>query len=81
MDGLPAYYTAYSGTQPARVGAQHATIAPYGPYEASDGRTVLLAIQNEREWTSFCAVFLDDAALATDERFRRARPAWRAARN
>ncbi|WP_328890739.1 CaiB/BaiF CoA transferase family protein [Streptomyces sp. NBC_00316] len=69
--GSPAYYTAYSGTQPARVGAQHATIAPYGPYEASDGRTVLLAIQNEREWTSFCAVFLDDAALATDERFRR----------
>ncbi|WP_030933899.1 CaiB/BaiF CoA transferase family protein [Streptomyces sp. NRRL B-24720] len=69
--GSPAYYTAYSGTQPARVGAQHATIAPYGPYEAADGRTVLLAIQNEREWTSFCTVFLDDAALATDERFRR----------
>ncbi|MFI6878878.1 CaiB/BaiF CoA transferase family protein [Streptomyces sp. NPDC050400] len=69
--GSPAYYTAYSGTQPARVGAQHATIAPYGPYDAADGRTVLLAIQNEREWASFCAVFLDDAALATDDRFRK----------
>ncbi|OIJ68246.1 CaiB/BaiF CoA transferase family protein [Streptomyces mangrovisoli] len=69
--GSPAYYTAYSGTQPARVGAQHATIAPYGPFDAADGRTVLLAIQNEREWASFCAVFLDDAALATDDRFRK----------
>ncbi|MER7717729.1 CaiB/BaiF CoA-transferase family protein [Streptomyces flaveolus] len=69
--GSPAYYTAYSGTQPARVGAQHATIAPYGPYEAADGKTVLLAIQNEREWASFCEVFLDDAPLAVDERFRK----------
>ncbi|MFH8616392.1 CaiB/BaiF CoA transferase family protein [Streptomyces sp. NPDC017979] len=69
--GSPAYYTAYSGTQPARVGAQHATIAPYGPYDAADGKTVLLAVQNEREWTSFCAVFLGDPALATDARFAR----------
>ncbi|MFC8237438.1 CaiB/BaiF CoA transferase family protein [Streptomyces sp. NPDC057284] len=69
--GSPAYYTAYSGTQPARVGAQHATIAPYGPYSAADGMTVLLAIQNEREWASFCEVFLGDASLATDPRFHR----------
>ncbi|MDH6228080.1 CaiB/BaiF CoA-transferase family protein [Streptomyces sp. MJP52] len=69
--GSPAYYTAYSGTQPTRTGAQHATIAPYGPYDASDGGTVLLAIQNEREWAAFCAVFLDDPALATDPRFHR----------
>jgi formyl-CoA transferase len=69
--GSPAYYTAYSGTQPPRVGAEHATIAPYGPFEAADGGTVLLAIQNEREWASFCAVFLDDPRLATDDRFHR----------
>lgn len=69
--GSPAYYTAYSGTQPARVGVQHATIAPYGPYSAADGRTVLLAIQNEREWASFCEVFLGDASLAGDPRFHR----------
>ncbi|WP_372350603.1 CaiB/BaiF CoA transferase family protein [Streptomyces sp. KL116D] len=69
--GYPAYYTAYSGAQPPRVGAAHATIAPYGPYAAADGATVLLAIQNEREWASFCAEFLDDAPLATDPRFHR----------
>ncbi|WP_306320298.1 MULTISPECIES: CaiB/BaiF CoA-transferase family protein [unclassified Streptomyces] len=69
--GSPAYYTAYSGNQPKRVGAQHATIAPYGPYDAADGTTVLLAIQNDREWAAFCAVFLGDAPLATDERFHK----------
>ncbi|GAA1372157.1 CaiB/BaiF CoA transferase family protein [Streptomyces beijiangensis] len=69
--GSPAYYTAYSGNQPARVGAQHATIAPYGPYSAADKVTVLLAIQNEREWASFCDVFLGDASLAADRRFHR----------
>lgn len=69
--GYPAYYTAYSGRQPERVGAAHATIAPYGPYDAADGRTVLLAIQNEREWASFCAEFLGDASLADDPRFHR----------
>ncbi|MFF2847776.1 CaiB/BaiF CoA transferase family protein [Streptomyces sp. NPDC058001] len=78
--GHPGYYTAYSGGPPPRVGARHATIAPYGPYPTRDGATVLLAIQNEREWASFCAVFLEDADLASDARFHRnsARVAHRA---
>ncbi|MFJ8822686.1 CaiB/BaiF CoA transferase family protein [Streptomyces sp. NPDC102467] len=78
--GYPAYYTAHSGRPPERVGAAHATIAPYGPYDAAEGETVLLAIQNEREWASFCAEFLDDAPLAEDRRFHRnsARVAHRA---
>lgn len=67
--GQPAYYTRYGGTQPPRVGAQHATIAPYGPFTAADGKTVLLAIQNEREWVSLCENFLGDLALAADPRF------------
>ena len=67
--GAPAYYTAYTGRQPARVGAQHATIAPYGPFQTAGGDTVLLAIQNEREWRRFCEVVLDDPGLIDDERF------------
>jgi len=67
--GQPAYYTRYGGTQPPRVGAQHATIAPYGPYTAADGKTVLLAIQNDREWVSLCENFLGDPRLARDPRF------------
>ncbi|MFC5952047.1 CaiB/BaiF CoA transferase family protein [Pseudonocardia lutea] len=66
--GSPAYYTRYGGRQPARVGAQHATIAPYGPYDTADGR-LLLAVQNDREWRALCTVVLGDPTLATDPRF------------
>jgi formyl-CoA transferase len=66
--GSPAYYTRHGGRQPARVGAQHATIAPYGPYETADG-TILLAVQNDREWRSLCDVVLDEPQIATDARF------------
>jgi itaconate CoA-transferase len=67
--GSPAYYTQYSGQQPARVGAQHATIAPYGPFTTAENQTVLLATQNEREWRAFCQITLDDPTLAQDPRF------------
>jgi itaconate CoA-transferase len=66
--GSPAYYTLYSGRQPARIGAEHATIAPYGPYGTADG-TVLLAVQNDREWRSLCAVLLGNPEVADEPRF------------
>lgn len=67
--GFPMYY-AYEGQEPPRrTGASHATIYPYGPFRAGDGRTVMLGLQNEREWAVFCEKLLDDAALATDARF------------
>lgn len=69
--GSPAYYTEYGGRSPQRVGGEHATIAPYGPYPTGDGDTVVIAVQNDREWVRFCAAVLDDAALAADERFAR----------
>ena len=37
----PAYYTRHGGTQPPRIGTQHATIAPYGAFTAADGKDVL----------------------------------------
>jgi len=67
--GSPAYYTRYSGAQPERTGAQHATIAPYGPFTTAEHDTVLLGIQNEREWQAFCAIVLDEPTIADDERF------------
>src|SRR6185437_14140276 len=65
-----AYYASYGGTPPPRTGARHATIAPYGPFVAGDGRAVYLGIQNEREWARFCADVLEDPALARDPRFQ-----------
>jgi itaconate CoA-transferase len=66
----PAYYTKYGGTAPGRTGANHASIAPYGPFQTGDGREVFLAIQNAREWERFCADVLNRPELAADERFR-----------
>ncbi|MFE9452184.1 CaiB/BaiF CoA transferase family protein [Streptomyces sp. NPDC006739] len=67
--GQPAYYTRFGGTQPPRLGTQHATIAPYGAYRAADGKDVLFSIQNEREWVSLCERFLGLPELVTDPRF------------
>lgn len=64
----PANYAHYGGTDPARFGAEHATIAPYGPYRTADGM-VVLAVQNEREWSALCSSVLHQPDLATDERF------------
>lgn len=66
--GYPAYYTAYSGNLPPRTGAHHATIAPYGPFAAGDGKTVFLGVQNEREWVRFCMLVLKRPDLTTDSR-------------
>jgi itaconate CoA-transferase len=65
----PAYYTAFTGVEPPRLGTHHATIAPYGAYRAGDDREVLFSIQNDAEWRALCAEFLEDAAVADDPRF------------
>jgi itaconate CoA-transferase len=67
--GYPAYYTKYGGRAPARTGAAHAAIAPYGPFQSADQKPVFLSIQNEREWERFCHIVLRRAELATDPRF------------
>lgn len=68
--GFAAYYTAYGSAPPTPSGAHHASIAPYGPFRAGDGGTVLLAVQNEREWRRFCHDVLRRPDLADDQRFR-----------
>jgi len=67
--GYPLYYAFEGAAQPARTGAMHATIYPYGPFQAGDGKTVMIAIQNEREWVLFCEKVLGAPELARDPRF------------
>jgi itaconate CoA-transferase len=64
----PAYFS-FGGPPPPRSGARHAVIAPYGPYQAGDGKIVYLGLQNEREWVRFCADALGRPEVATDPRF------------
>ena len=66
----PAYYAGYGGTPLPRSGADHASIAPYGPFRAGDGGQLSLGVQNAREWVRFCAEVLRRPDLAGDERFR-----------
>jgi crotonobetainyl-CoA:carnitine CoA-transferase CaiB-like acyl-CoA transferase len=68
--GFPAYFAGYGGEEPKRGGASHAAIAPYGPFSCADGQTVFLGIQNEREWSAFCAGVMGRPEMAEDERFR-----------
>lgn len=65
----PLYYAFEGAAPPPRAGAAHATIYPYGPFPTGDGRTVMLGLQNEREWTAFCQQVLEQPDLASDERF------------
>jgi itaconate CoA-transferase len=65
----PLYYSYEGAAPPPRAGAAHATIYPYGPFPAGDGKTVMLGLQNEREWEVFCERVLQRPELARDARF------------
>ncbi len=67
--GYSMYYAFDGAPPPPRAGAAHATIYPYGPFPCGDGKTVMLGLQNEREWLQFCDKVLLQPGLATDPRF------------
>ncbi|MEB0058452.1 MULTISPECIES: CaiB/BaiF CoA-transferase family protein [unclassified Variovorax] len=67
--GFPMYYAYDGAPPPPRSAAAHATIYPYGPFPAGDGGTVMLGLQNEREWRLFCEKVLLTSSLADDPRF------------
>jgi itaconate CoA-transferase len=68
-NSYPLYYAFDGAAPPPRTGAAHATIYPYGPFPTGDGGTVMLGLQNEREWVNFCEIVLQDPQLAGDPRF------------
>jgi crotonobetainyl-CoA:carnitine CoA-transferase CaiB-like acyl-CoA transferase len=65
----PLYYAFEGAPPPPRTGASHATIYPYGPFPTGDGKIVMLGVQNEREWVTFCDKVLLQPAIALDPRF------------
>jgi itaconate CoA-transferase len=67
--GFPMYYAFEGAKPPVRAGAAHASIYPYGPFPVGDGSTIMLGLQNDREWRVFCAQVLRQATLAEDARF------------
>ncbi|MGH8815186.1 MAG: CaiB/BaiF CoA transferase family protein [Achromobacter pestifer] len=59
----------YGGSPPARNGVAHPAIAPYGQYQAGDGKDIIFGLQNDREWVRFCTGVLQDPGIAQDARF------------
>jgi crotonobetainyl-CoA:carnitine CoA-transferase CaiB-like acyl-CoA transferase len=68
MMSVPYLQARYGGRAPERVGLRHPSIAPYGVFRCADGREIVIAIQNEREWAAFCRHVLRDDAFASDPR-------------
>ncbi len=66
---VPLLHYDYGGAAPKRVGLKHPSIAPYGAFSCADGRHVVIAVQNEREWVRLCEVVLADGGMARDPRF------------
>ncbi len=67
--GYPLYYAFDGAAPPPRSAASHASIYPYGPFAAGDGKVVMLGLQNEREWKAFCDLVLLKPDLATNPLF------------
>ena len=61
--GYPLYYSISNQHPPERTGAEHASIYPYGPFPTGDGQHIILAVQNAREWASFCQQVLENEDL------------------
>jgi formyl-CoA transferase len=58
-----------AGTPPKRIGLAHPSIAPYGVFRSRDGSEILISIQSDREWRTFCEGVVGNHDLATDPRF------------
>jgi crotonobetainyl-CoA:carnitine CoA-transferase CaiB-like acyl-CoA transferase len=66
---VPYLQARYGRAAPERGGLKHPSIAAYGAFICSDGREVVLAVQNDREWQAFCEHVLRQPALAQDPRY------------
>ena len=66
---VPLLYFEGTGKAPQRMGLAHPSICPYGAFATKDGSLVLISIQNEREWVTFCTSFLDDPTLPAQPGF------------
>lgn len=59
-----------AGHIPQRMGTEHPNIAPYGDvYECADGKSILLAVGTEKQFSSLC-IILNTNELLEDNRFK-----------
>ncbi len=66
---VPLLQHDYAGTGPRRVGLAHPSIAPYGGFVTREGTTLVICVQNDREWRDLAELVMGRAELARDPRF------------
>ncbi|HTT04650.1 MAG TPA: CaiB/BaiF CoA-transferase family protein [Steroidobacteraceae bacterium] len=66
---VPLLHYQYAGQLTGRHGLAHASIYPYRAYGCHDGRSVIIAVQQNSEWQRFCVTVLNRADLLSDQRF------------
>ena len=71
-DWMNPFYLGYVYNKkiPKRNGMTHPIIVPYGAYNCKDNLTILIAIQNDREWVKLCKFVLYDETMVNDTRFK-----------
>lgn len=67
--GYSIYFTQYSGRRHEPNGISHPTLSPYEAFRTADGRQVVVAVQNDREWERLATQVLHRPDLVTDDRF------------
>ena len=66
---VPLLQHDYADAGPARIGLAHPSITPYGGFVTADGVTLVISVQNDREWASFAESVLGQPALIDDPRY------------
>ena len=66
---VPLLQYDYGGTGPNRVGLAHPSITPYGGFLTQDGATLVISVQNEREWRDLVTKVLNKPELASDPEY------------
>ena len=66
---VPLLQYDYGGAGPDRVGLAHPSITPYGGFLTQDGATLVISVQNEREWRDLVTKVLNKPELASDPEY------------
>lgn len=67
--GYSLYFTQFSGHRHVPNGISHPTLSPYESFDTADGRKIVVAVQNDREWARLAIQVLHRPELVEDPRF------------
>ena len=66
---VPLLQHDYANAGPERIGLAHPSITPYGGFVTKDGVTLVISVQNDREWASFASEILRRPELIDDPQY------------